>query len=52
MISPRSELELDQLLTQPNAADIAFAQRLQGDTIVLGAAERWGLRWPSGSSGR
>jgi nucleoside-diphosphate-sugar epimerase len=42
MIPPKSELELDELLTQPNAADIAFAQRLEGDTIVLGAGGKMG----------
>jgi nucleoside-diphosphate-sugar epimerase len=42
MISPRSEQELDRLLTQPNGADIAFAQRLEGDTIVLGAGGKMG----------
>ena len=42
MISPRSELELDRFLTQPNAADVVFAQRLQGDTIVLGAGGKMG----------
>jgi nucleoside-diphosphate-sugar epimerase len=42
MIPPTSEQELDQLLTQPNAADMAFAQRLEGDTIVLGAGGKMG----------
>jgi nucleoside-diphosphate-sugar epimerase len=42
MIPPKSELELDGLLTQPNAADIAFAQHLEGDTIVLGAGGKMG----------
>src|SRR5580658_7400235 len=42
MILPRSEQELDRLLTQPNSADIAFAQRLEGDTIVLGAGGKMG----------
>jgi nucleoside-diphosphate-sugar epimerase len=42
MISPRSEQELDQLLTLPNAADLAFAQQLEGDTIVLGAGGKMG----------
>ena len=42
MIAPRSEPELDRLLLQPNAADIAFASRLEGDTIVLGAGGKMG----------
>jgi nucleoside-diphosphate-sugar epimerase len=42
MISPGSEQELDQLLTLPNAADLAFAQRLEGDVIVLGAGGKMG----------
>ena len=42
MIPPRSEQELDRQLTQPNAADIAFAQHLDGDTIVLGAGGKMG----------
>ncbi len=42
MISPRTEQELDQLLTQPNAADIAFARQIEGDTIVLGAGGKMG----------
>jgi nucleoside-diphosphate-sugar epimerase len=42
MILPTSEPELDQLLTQPNAADLAFAQSLEGDTIILGAGGKMG----------
>jgi nucleoside-diphosphate-sugar epimerase len=42
MISPKSEQELDRSLTQPNAADIAFARRIEGDTIVLGAGGKMG----------
>lgn len=58
MISPRSEQELDRSLTQPNTADIEFAQRLEGDTIVLGAGGKMGptlakrLQWASRETGR
>lgn len=37
-----SEQQLDDFLTQPNEADIAFAHKLQGDTIVLGAGGKMG----------
>lgn len=42
MILPTSEEQLDHLLTQPNAADLAFVQQLEGDTIVLGAGGKMG----------
>jgi nucleoside-diphosphate-sugar epimerase len=42
MILPTSESDLDHLLTQPNAADHAFAERLEGDTIILGAGGKMG----------
>jgi nucleoside-diphosphate-sugar epimerase len=42
MILPTSEPELDHLLTQPNAADLAFAERLEGDVIILGAGGKMG----------
>ena len=42
MIQPKSEQELDHVLAQPNAADLAFAQQLDGDTIVLGAGGKMG----------
>jgi nucleoside-diphosphate-sugar epimerase len=42
MILPTSESELDKLLTQPNAADLAFAEGLEGDVIVLGAGGKMG----------
>ena len=42
MIAPRTEQELDRVLTQPSAADLAFACRLQGDTIILGAGGKMG----------
>jgi len=37
-----SEQQLDDFLTEPNQADIAFARRLQGDTIILGAGGKMG----------
>lgn len=37
-----SEPQLDDFLTQPNAADVAFAHRLQGDSIILGAGGKMG----------
>ena len=37
MIRIDSENELNRQLTQPSEADIAFAGRLRGDTMVLGA---------------
>ena len=42
MIVPRTEQELDRALTQPNGADIAFASRLEGGTIILGAGGKMG----------
>ncbi len=37
-----SESQLDHLLTQPSEADIAFAKRLSGDWMVLGAGGKMG----------
>jgi len=37
-----SEQQLNSLLTQPSEADIAFARRLRGDTMVLGAGGKMG----------
>lgn len=37
-----SEQELNHLLAQPSEADIAFAGRLDGDTMVLGAGGKMG----------
>ena len=37
-----SDEKLDHALTQPNEADIAFARRLQGDCMVLGAGGKMG----------
>ncbi|SEB49993.1 NAD-dependent epimerase/dehydratase family protein [Terriglobus roseus] len=34
--------QLDQQLTMPSAADVAFAQRLEGDTVILGAGGKMG----------
>jgi len=42
MIRLNSEQQLTHLLAQPNEADIAFAGRLGGDTIVLGAGGKMG----------
>jgi nucleoside-diphosphate-sugar epimerase len=37
-----SEEQLNSLLTQPSEADIAFARRLTGDTMILGAGGKMG----------
>jgi nucleoside-diphosphate-sugar epimerase len=37
-----SEEQLHALLTQPSEADIAFARRLTGDTMILGAGGKMG----------
>ena len=42
MMNPGSEQQLDNLLTEPNDADMAFAERLDGDTIILGAGGKMG----------
>ncbi len=42
MIRIDSEQHLDQVLTQPSEADIAFAHRLSGDCVVLGAGGKMG----------
>ena len=42
MISLESEDQLDALLTRPSEADIAFARKLEGNTIVLGAGGKMG----------
>ena len=42
MIRIDTEQQLNELLTQPSEADIVFASRLEGDTIVLGAGGKMG----------
>ena len=42
MIFPKTEQELDRLLTLPSAADLAFTKQLGGDTIILGAGGKMG----------
>lgn len=42
MIRIDSEQQLIQLLIQPSEADVAFARRLQGDSIILGAGGKMG----------
>ncbi len=42
MIHLESEHQLDTLLTRPSDADITFARKLEGDTIVLGAGGKMG----------
>jgi len=42
MIRFASEQQLDDLLTQPSETDIAFARRLCGDTMILGAGGKMG----------
>lgn len=42
MIQPKSDQQLNELLTTPSEADIAFARRLRGDTMILGAGGKMG----------
>ena len=42
MIRIDSDQSLNSVLTQPNEADIAFARRLCGDTVILGAGGKMG----------
>jgi nucleoside-diphosphate-sugar epimerase len=42
MIRIDSDQDLNTLLTLPNEADIAFARRLRGDTVILGAGGKMG----------
>ena len=42
MISIQSDQQLSEFLTQPSKADVAFAHRLTGDTIILGAGGKMG----------
>lgn len=42
MIPLESEHQLDTLLTEPSPADVAFARKLKGDTIILGAGGKMG----------
>lgn len=42
MIRPKSEQQLNDLLTQPSDSDVAFARRLRGETIILGAGGKMG----------
>ena len=42
MIRIDSEQQLNELLVQPSEADVAFARRLQGDTMILGAGGKMG----------
>ena len=42
MIRIDSEEQLNSVLTQPSEADIAFARRLRGDTMILGAGGKMG----------
>jgi nucleoside-diphosphate-sugar epimerase len=42
MMRPDSDQALHDLLTQPHEADVAFASRLHGDTMVLGAGGKMG----------
>ena len=39
---PRSEDELEERLSRPSAADVAFAGRVTGDVVVLGAGGKMG----------
>ena len=42
MIRTDSDQHLNSSLTQPSEADIAFARRLAGDTVILGAGGKMG----------
>jgi nucleoside-diphosphate-sugar epimerase len=42
MIRIDSDQQLTSLLTQPTDADVAFAHRLRGDTMILGAGGKMG----------
>ncbi len=42
MIPPANEQELDDLLSQPNPADISMMRGLEGDLLVLGAGGKMG----------
>lgn len=42
MMEIDSEQQLNRLLTEPSEADLAFASRLQGDVIILGAGGKMG----------
>jgi nucleoside-diphosphate-sugar epimerase len=42
MIRIDSEEQLNRLMTQPSEADVTFARRLRGDTMVLGAGGKIG----------
>src|ERR1700761_9303299 len=42
MIRADSSEQLLRLLTKPSAADIDFARRLRGDTVILGAGGKMG----------
>jgi nucleoside-diphosphate-sugar epimerase len=42
MIRIDSDQHLNSLLTQPSEADIAFARRFAGDTVILGAGGKMG----------
>jgi len=42
MIRAASNEQLNRLLTEPSAADVEFARRLSGDTLILGAGGKMG----------
>ncbi len=42
MIPIGSDQQLTEFLTQPREADVAFARRLTGDTVILGAGGKMG----------
>ena len=39
---PRTEAELEELLSQPNARDVAFLRELEGDLLILGVGGKMG----------
>jgi len=41
-MSPRTEAELEELLSRPNARDVAFMRELEGDLLILGAGGKMG----------
>lgn len=39
---PRTEAELEELLSRPNARDVAFLRELEGDLLILGVGGKMG----------
>ncbi len=41
-MTPRTETELEELLSRPNARDVAFMRELEGDLLILGVGGKMG----------